>query len=129
MALWNTPDASYIAIAHEQNSLTEYFAITSGTMLIDNRGNRYKLKRFGGGKLPMDELFWIDGYSGDFLTFLLEFEPMPPSVTTFTFIEPDFEPFYVMFANPKGVVISNLNVSELRKNQSLFEYHPRVIKE
>ena len=129
MALWNTPDASYIAIAHEQNSLTEYFAITSGTMLIDHRGNRYKLKRFGGGKLPMDELFWIDGYSGDFLTFLLEFEPMPPSVTTFTYIEPDFEPFYVMFANPKGVVISNLNVSELRKNQSLFEYHPRVIKE
>ena len=129
MALWNTPEATYIAIAHEQNSLTEYYAITSGTMLVDNRGNRYKLKRFGGGKLPMDELFWIDGYSGDFLTFLLEFEPMPPSVTTFTFIEPDLEPFYVMFANPRGTVRSNLNVNELRKNQSLFEYHPRVIKE
>ena len=129
MALWNTPDATYIAIAHEQNSLTEYFAITSGTVLIDNRGNRYKLKRFGGGNLPMDELFWIDGYSGDFLTFLMEFEPMPPSVTSFNFVEPDFEPFHVMFANPKGVVLSNLKVNELRKNQSLFEYHPRVIKE
>lgn len=129
MALWNTPEATYIAIAHEQNSMGEFYDISSGTMLIDNRGNQYKLKRFGGGNLPMDEEFWIDGYSGDFLTFLLEFEPMPPSVTSFTYIMPDLEPFYVMFANYKGEVRSNLNVNELRKNQSLFEYQPRVIKE
>lgn len=129
MALWNTPDATYIAVAHEQNSMGEYYAINSGTMLIDNRGNRYKLKRFGGGNLPMDELFWIDGYSGDFLTFLMEFEPMPPSVTSFSYVVPDLEPFYVMFANSKGGIRSNLNVNELRANQSLFEYNPRVIKE
>lgn len=128
MALWNTPEATYIAIAHEQNSMSEYYAISSGTMLVDNSGNRYKLKRFG-GRLPMDELFWIDGYSGDFLTFLMEFEPMPPSVTTFTYIVPDIEPFATPFANPKGVVLPNLNVSQLRSQQSLFEYNPRVIKE
>ena len=98
-------------------------------MLIDNRGNRYKLKQAGGGNLPLDELFWVDGYSGDFLTFLMEFEPLPPSVTSFTYVVPDLEPFYVMFANPKGGVRSNLNVNELRANQSLFEYNPRVIKE
>ena len=129
MALWNTPEATYIAIAHEQNSMGEFYDISSGTMLIDNRGNRYKLKRFGGGNLPMDEEFWIDGYSGDFLTFLLEFEPMPPSVTSFTYIMPDLEPFYVMFANYKGEVRSNLNVNELRANQHLFEPIGRVIKE
>ena len=129
MALWNTPEATYIAIAHEQNSMSEYYAISSGTMLLDNSGNRYKLKRFGSGNLPMEELFWVDGYSGDFLTFLMEFEPMPPSVTSFTFIEPDLEPFHVMFANPRGEVRSNLNVNQLRANQPLFEYNPRVIKE
>ena len=129
MALWNTPEATYIAIANEQNSMSEYYAISSGTMLIDDSGNQYKLKRFGGGNLPMDELFWIDGYSGDFHTFLMEFEPIPPSVTTITFIEPDLEPFYVMFANPKGMVRSNLNINALRENQSLFKYNPRVIKE
>lgn len=129
MALWNTPEATYIAVAHEQNSMGEYYAASSGTMLIDNRGNRYKLKRFGGGNLPTDELFWIDGYSGDFLTFLMEFEPLPPSVTTFSYVVPDLEPFYVMFANSKGGVRANLNVNELRANQPLFEYNPRVIKE
>ena len=129
MALWNTPEATYIAIAHEQNSMSEYYAISSGTMLIDNSGNRYKLKRFGGGNLPMEELFWIDGYSGDFLTFLMEFEPMPPSVTSFTYIVPDLDPFSTPFANPRGAVISNLNINALRANQSLFEYHQRVIKE
>ena len=98
-------------------------------MLLDNSGNRYKLKRFGSGNLPMEELFWVDGYSGDFLTFLMEFEPMPPSVTSFTYIVPDLEPFHVMFANPNGGVISNLNVNQLRANQPLFEYNPRVIKE
>ena len=98
-------------------------------MLIDNRGNQYKLKRFGGGNLPMDELFWVDGYSGDFLTFLMEFEPMPPSVTSFSYVVPDLENFYVKFTNPRGGVRANLNVNELRKNQSLFEYNPRVIKE
>jgi len=77
----------------------------------------------------MDEEFWIDGYSGDFLTFLLEFEPMPPSVTSFSYIMPDLEPFYVMFANYKGEVRSNLNVNELRANQHLFEPIKRVIKE
>lgn len=129
MAIWNTPKATYIAIAHEQNSMSEYYSVRSGTMLVDNRGNQYKLKRFGGGNLPMDELFWVDGYSGDFLTFLMEFEPMPPSVTSFSYVVPDLEDFYVKFTNPRGGVRANLNVSELRKNQSLFEYNPRVIKE
>lgn len=129
MALWNTPDATYIAVAHEQNSMGEYYAVPEGTMLIDDSGNRYTLKQFGGGNLPIGELFWIDGYSGDFHTFLMEFEPLPPTVTSFSFIEPDLEPFYVMFADPHGTVISNLNVNELRKNQSLFKHNPRVVKE
>lgn len=126
MALWNTPEATYIAIAHEQNWMREYYGYNKGTMLIDNRGHQYKLKNMQG--LPIDELFWIEAYSGDYIAFLLEFEPLPPSVSTFTYIDPEGEKFDMVFASWEGEVKSNLSVNELRRNQSLFEPIERVIK-
>lgn len=126
MALWNTPEATYIAIAHEQNWMREYYGYNKGTMLIDNRGHQYKLKSLQG--LPIDELFWIEAYSGDYIAFLLEFEPLPPSVSTFTYIDPEGEKFDMVFASWEGEVKSNLSVNELRRNQSLFEPIERVIK-
>ncbi len=127
MALWNTPKSTYIAIAHEQNWMREYYEYEKGTMLIDTRGHQYKLKSIRG--LPIGELFWIEAYSGDYIAFLLEFEPLPPSVTTFTYIDPEGEKFDMVGANWDGEVKSDLNVNELRRNQALFEPIERVIKE
>lgn len=45
----------------------------------------------------------------------------------FTYIAPEGEPFEMMFASWDGEVITNLEVSQLRKNQKLFDYHPRVV--
>jgi hypothetical protein len=127
MAIWNTQEATYIAIAHEQNWTREYYGCESGTMLLDSRGHRYKLKAIHG--LPTDHIFWIDAYSGDFIAFLLEFEPLPPNLSSFTYIAPESEPFEMWGASWDGEVRSNLSISELRRNQTLFEPIERTIKE
>jgi len=126
MALWCTENAAYLAVAHEQNWMREYYGISAGTTLIDNRGHRYKLKEIQG--LPADRQFWIEAYSGDFIVFVMEFERIPPNVDILTYIEPDREDFEMWGADPEGKVIGNLNVEELRANQRLFEPIERIIK-
>jgi hypothetical protein len=93
---------------------------------MDNRGHQYKLKELQG--LPTGNIFWIEGNSGDFIAFVMVFEPLPPNVTTFTYLEPDSEDFDMWGADPEGQVIPNLNVSDLRANQHLFEPIERTIK-
>lgn len=128
MALWRTPEATYLAVAHEQNWNREYYGHHPETVLMDNRGHKYKLKSIKG--LPIGNIFWIEGNSGDYIVFLLEFEPIPPSVSTITYIEPEGEKFDMVFASWAGEIKPNLNVNELRKNQELFKYQERkVVKE
>ncbi len=127
MALWRTREATYIAVAHEQNWMREYYALNQGTMLMDNRGHQYKLKKLHG--LPVGQQFWIEGNSGDFIAFLMEFDPLPANVSSFTFLEPDSEDFDMWGADPEGQVIPNLNVEFLRKNQRIFEPIERTVKQ
>lgn len=125
LALWRTPDAAYVAIACEQNWTQEYFNFNSGTILLDKFGRPYKLRKILG--TPLDELFFMNGNAGDYIAFLMEFEPLPLDVQTITFVEPDIEPFNAWGANNKGIVLSNLNVKQLLDNQKLFEYSPRIV--
>lgn len=125
MALWLTKDASYLAIMLEQNWMTEYFCFSKDTKLMDQSGKTYSLHGVHG--IPSDRLFMVKGYSGDYIAFLLEFDPIPFSATSLTYIEPDLEPFNAWGANNKGTIIQNLNVGELRANQKAFNYHERVI--
>ena len=127
MALWRTPTATYLAVAHEQNWMREYHGHNAETVLMDNRGHKYKLKGIQG--LPAGKIFWVEGNSGDFIAFLLEFEPIPPNISTIAYIAPESEKFDMVFANWDGELIPNLSVEELRKNQSLFEPIERVIKQ
>ena len=127
MALWRTPEATYLAVAHEQNWMREYFSLPAGTKLIDNKGHQYKLKELKG--LITKENFWIEGYSGDYIAFLEVFEPLPINVTTISYIVPEGEKYDMWGANWDGKVITNLNVNDLRKNQSMFDYAPRIIIE
>ncbi len=125
LALWRTPEATYVAVGYEQNWTTEYFDFRQGTKLVDETGNQYKLREVQG--VPKDELFFVEGNSGDYVAFFLVFDPLPLSVSTITFIEPDGEPFGAWGANWSGNVISNLSIQQLRENQRLFEYHTRVV--
>ena len=125
MAIWLTYEAAYLAQVREMNWYGEYFGIPSGTMLVDESGKQYKLKEVQG--FPVDHIFWVEGFPGDFYARVLVFEPIPLSVTTLTLIDPPGKPFKVWGANWSGHTISDLNVEELRANQSLFTtYHERV---
>ena len=127
MALWRTPEATYLARGIGQNWMREYFYINPNTMLVDERGNCYKLKETLG--LPSNEhVFWMEGYSGDFIAFIHVFEPLSEGAQSVSYIEPDGEPFDSWAANWKGETIMHLNIENLRKNQHLFEYNPRIIK-
>ena len=125
MALWRTPEATYVAVGYEQNWTTEYFNFDQRTTMIDNTGQQYKLRKVLG--LPLDEMFFMKGNAGDYVAFLLEFDPLPLDVTTITYVEPDGEPFNAWGANWSGSVKPDISVQELRDNQRLFEYYPRVV--
>lgn len=126
MAIWRTPEATYLAVAHEQNWMREYFGIHPSTILGDDSGNQYKLKEVKG--LPSNgHIFWMEGYSGDFIVFLYVFEPIPLDLKTISFLEPDSEPFSMWGANWKGDSKFGLSIDELISNQKLFEYNKRRI--
>ena len=127
IALWRTPEATYVAIGYEQNWTTEYFSFDQGVMLIDEAGHQYKLREAVG--IPKDELFFMEGNSGDYVAFLLVFDPLPLELMEITFVEPSGEPFNAWGANWSGNVVPNISIQQLRDNQRLFEYHPRMIVE
>ena len=127
MALWRTPEATYIAVAREQNWTREYFGEGPNDLLIDNNGKQYKLKEVL--DYPNGNIFWVSGNSGDWIAFVKVYEPLDPNVRTINYIVPEGEPFKAWGANWSGTVESNLDVEALRKNQRLFEYHPRVVVE
>ena len=125
MALWRTPEATYVAVGYEQNWTTEYFNFDQRTTIIDQTGQQYKLRKVLG--LPLDEMFFMKGNAGDYVAFLLEFDPLPLDVSTITYVEPDGEPFNAWGANWSGSVKPDISIQELRNNQRLFEYYPRMV--
>jgi len=129
MAIWITPEATYLAVACEQNWTREYWGFSWGNdradVLLDDSGRQYKLREVLG--VPQNELFFMEGNAGDYIAYVKVFDPMPLDVKTFTLVEPEGEPFNAWGASWKGSVQHNISIGELRKNQKLFEYHPRVV--
>ena len=125
MALWRTPDATYLAVATEQNWYREYYGRGGNNILLDQQGHQYKCRNVMG--YPNDLLFWLEGYPGDYFAIVLVFDPLPSHVEILTYVVPEGEPFSAWGANWSGQVISNLSVEQLRENQRLFEYHPREV--
>lgn len=124
MAMWRTPEATYLAIGYEQNWTTEYWSFGHDIKLIDNRGHQYKIREVQG--LPLDESFFMKGNAGDYVAFLLVFDPLPLEETFATYIVPEGEPFNAWGADWSGQVLP-LNIQQLRANQKLFKYQPRII--
>ena len=127
MAMWLTPEATYVAVATEMNWRREYFGRGGNTILIDKSGHQYKCK--GVMDYPNGPMFWVQGMSGDYFAIVLIFEPLPLNLDTITYIVPEGEPFKANFASWSGDVKANLSVKELRDNQKLFEYFPRKVVE
>lgn len=126
MALWRTPQTTYLAIVYEQNWAKEYWGYQPGTVLIDDAtGKKYKLRKVQG--LPMGVQFFIHGVSGDMVAFVLEFEPLPLTTTSISYHEADGKPFRAWGANWHGHHINNLSVAQLRDNQSKMGYYKRIV--
>lgn len=123
-AMWCTSEATYLAEACEMNWMREYFGRGGNSVLVDQRGHQYKCKEVLG--YPNDDLFWVEGNSGDYFAIVMVFEPIPRETETITYIVPEGEPFAMWGANWSGSVQS-FSIHELRDNQKLFEYHPRKI--
>jgi hypothetical protein len=70
----------------------------------------------------------MNGNAGDYVAYVLVFDPLPLELTKFTYIEPEGEPFNAWGANWSGHVLP-LDVKQLRDNQKLFVYQPRIIVE
>lgn len=126
MALWLTPETTYLAIVYEQNWAKEYWGFQPGTKLVDNTtGKEYRLRRVQG--LPMDEIFFIHGVSGDMVAFVMEFDPLPLTATKISYREADGKPFKAWGANWIGKRIDGLSVDRLRKNQDKLKYYQRTV--
>ena len=138
MALWRTPEATYLGVACEMNWNREYFNFSSKTVLINERTRHmYKIRRIM-GDIPMDRVFFINGLAGDWIAFLLEFEPMPidededGDVDTrdkISYSEPEAEPFHVWGSNWSATFKSGLAIKQLETNQKYFApYERQVVK-
>lgn len=127
MAMWLTPEATYVAIATELNWHREYFGRGGNTILIDNFGHQYKCKDVI--DFPKGPLFWVQGVSGDYFAIVLVFDPLPLNLDNITYISPEGEPFAAYNASWEGDVKPGLSIKELRNNQHLFEYFPRKVVE
>ena len=125
MAMWLTPEATYVAVATEMNWRREYFGRGGNTVLIDKSGHQYKCK--GVMDYHNGPMFWVQGMSGDYFAIVLIFEPLPLNLDNITYIVPEGEPFKANFASWSGEVRPDLSIKELRDNQKLFKYHPREV--
>lgn len=137
MAIWLTPQATYIAIACEMNWNNEYFGFSSKTVLIDERTrNMYKIRRIM-GDIPLDRQFFIRANAGDWIAFLLEFEPLPyeeeqiriGEKLSISYSEPEGEPFNVWGAGWNSSFYEHLELSQLISNRSIFQpFDPVIVK-
>ena len=126
MAIWRTPEATYLAVGYEQNWTREYFVFEHDIKLIDETGHQYKLRETQG--IPQDELFFMEGMAGDYIAYVMVFDPLPLDLMKIIYIEPALEPFNAWGANWSGSV-TTLDIRQLQENQKLFEYFPRQIVE
>ncbi len=126
MAIWRTPEATYLAVGYEQNWTREYFVFGHDIKLIDETGHQYKLRETQG--IPQDELFFMEGMAGDYIAYVMVFDPLPLDLMKIIYIEPALEPFNAWGANWSGSV-TTLDIRQLQENQKLFEYFPRQIVE
>ena len=87
---------------------------------------KYKLKKVQG--LPVDTKFVADGVVGDWIAYVLEFEPLPDNVESIAYSQPELE---IKDWNDrwKAEYIPGLKIKDLENNQTLFKYNERKVVE
>lgn len=117
MALWRTPEATYVAYAYEMNYTREQFSSTLDVRLYNEL--EYGVNAIDVLGFPTDYDFWIEGYSGDCVAIIYVFPP----------ISLDNEELFLRTGKNAAPQIKRkiYSVKELRDNQKLFKYKKREV--
>lgn len=117
MALWRTPEATYVAYAYEINYTREQFNSTLDVRLYNEL--EYGVNAIDVLGFPTDHDFWIEGYSGDCVAIIYVFPP----------ISLDNEELFLRTGKNAAPKIKRkiYSVEELRDNQKLFKYKKREV--
>lgn len=117
MALWRTPEATYVAYAYEMNYTREQFNSTLDVRLFNEL--EYGVNAIDVLGFPTDHDFWIEGYSGDCVAIIYVFPP----------ISLDNEELFLRTGKNAVPKIKRkiYSVEELRDNQKLFKYKKREV--
>lgn len=123
-AIWITPEATYLAIACEQNWTREYWGFSWGNdranVLLDDAGRQYKLREVLG--VPQNEMFFMEGNAGDYIAYLEVYDPLPLDMKTFTRVVPEGEPFNAWGAAGKAacnIILASRNSAPTRSSSSI----------
>ena len=117
MALWRTPEATYVAYAYEMNYTREQFSSTLDVRLYNEL--EYGVNAIDVLGFPTDYDFWIEGYSGDCVAIIYVFPP----------ISLDNEELFLRTGKNAAPQIKRkiYSIEELRDDQKLFKYKKREV--
>lgn len=122
LAIWCTKEATYIAQIHHHYWKRTYYQCPSGTYIRDcSTGDKYYIKDHWG--LPLDQTFFIDGISGEYICLVSVFPPLPETCTVIDLIEPhvtDIVDGGPGWGHDDSCV--NMSVAELQANQNKIKY-------
>lgn len=116
MALWRTPEATYLTVAYEQNWRTEYFSFDKFLIITDSENGASKKLRKVQGITNPEHLFMSHAEPGSWVCFTLEFDPLPLS-TQYIALQ------YNDDLAKEGAQEDEFYVNTLRSNQKYFEYY------
>lgn len=116
MALWRTPEATYLTVAYEQNWRTEYFSFDKFLIITDSENGASKKLRKVQGITNPEHLFMSHAEPGSWVCFTLEFDPLPLSTQ---YIELQYNDDLAK----EGAKEDEFYVNTLRSNQKYFEYY------
>lgn len=81
MAIWCTPEATYLAVIDEQNWTSKYYHAGKDQYLRDCKtGNVYPILGYIG--YPLGQTVWIEGVAGEWHCRVMIFPPLPKHCTT-----------------------------------------------
>lgn len=126
--MWNEDGRTCLGYVTRNDWNREYYSYEKEDYIEDEAtGKRYMIKAVRG--LPLDRLFWVQALAGSFVTFVMEFELIPDSVKTISFIEPPSKPFNAPLAYYDGNAYRHMSVEALKRNTGILKYvEVKVVK-
>lgn len=128
LAIWPTPEATYVVMANKQLWNMMYFRNSSKMFIRDRKtGKEYPTRETIG--LPMDTTYWVKGVPGEWFAIVKVFPPLPASCTHIDIEgekkKQEYIPNTTGWSNPYRVI--NVSIQELLDNQEKMKFWETVI--